>query len=91
VDGPLHGEVLAFTGSLSIPRREAAGAASAAGCEVDAGVTERTTVLVVGDQDIQKLAGHLKSSKHRKAEDLIARGQKIRIIGESDFQRVVGL
>ena len=89
-DGPLHGEVLVFTGSLSMLRREAADAASTAGCEVDAGVTERTTVLVVGDQDIRKLAGHQKSAKHRKAEDLIARGQKIRIIGESDFQRVVG-
>jgi DNA polymerase III subunit epsilon len=90
-DGPLHGEVLVFTGSLSMLRRDAADAASAAGCEVDARVTERTTVLVVGDQDIRKLAGHEKSSKHRKAEDMIARGQKIRIIGESDFQRVVGL
>jgi len=90
-DGPLYGEVLVFTGSLSMPRREAADAASAAGCEVDAGVTGRTTVLVVGDQDIRKLAGHPKSAKHRKAEDLIARNQKIRIIGESDFQRVVGL
>lgn len=90
-DGPLHGEVLVLTGSLSMLRREAADAASAAGCEVDARVTERTTVLVVGDQDIRKLAGHEKSSKHRKAEDMIARGQKIRIIGESDFQRVVGL
>jgi hypothetical protein len=33
----------------------------------------------------------MKSSKHRKAEDLIARGQKIRIIGESDFLSVMGL
>jgi DNA polymerase-3 subunit epsilon len=90
-DGPLHGEVLVFTGSLSMLRREAADAASTAGCEVDAGVTERTTVLVVGDQDIQRLAGHQKSAKHRKAEALIARGQKIRIIGESDFQNVVRL
>jgi len=90
-DGPLHGEVLVFTGSLSTLRREAADTASAAGCEVDARVTERTTVLVVGDQDIRKLAGHEKSSKHRKAEDLIAQGQKIRIIGESDFKKVVGL
>ena len=90
-DGPLHGEVLVFTGSLSMLRREAADAAATAGCEVNAGVTERTTVLVVGDQDIRKLAGHQKSAKHHKAEDLIARGQRIRIIGESDFQKVVGL
>lgn len=50
-----------------------------------------TTLLVVGDQDIQKLAGHEKSSKHRKAEQLIAEGQHIRILGESDFLRLVKL
>lgn len=89
-DGPLYGEVLAFTGSLSMLRSQAADVASVAGCEVDAGVTKRTTLLVVGDEDIRKLAGHEKSSKHRKAEELIAKGQRIRIIGESDFQRIVG-
>jgi DNA polymerase III subunit epsilon len=88
-DGPLYGEVLVFTGALSMPRHEAADAASAAGCQVATSVTEHTTLLVVGDEDIRKLAGHTKSSKHRKAENLIASAQKIRIIGESDFQRIV--
>ena len=45
-------------------------------------------MLVVGDQDIEKLAGHDKSSKHRKAEQLIAKGQLIRIVGEADFMRL---
>jgi DNA polymerase-3 subunit epsilon len=90
-DGPLFGEKLVFTGALSMPRREAADVASMAGCEVDAGVTKHTTVLVVGDQDIHRLSGHEKSSKHRKAEDLMKKGQQIRIIGESDFQRLLGL
>lgn len=90
-DGPLFGEKLVFTGALSMLRREAADAASAAGCEVEAGVTKHTTVLVVGDQDIHRLSGHEKSSKHRKAEDLMKKGQQIRIIGESDFQRLSGL
>lgn len=90
-DGPLFGEKLVFTGALSIPRRDAADAASTAGCEVEAGVTKHTTVLVVGDQDIHRLSGHEKSSKHRKAEDLMKKGQQIRIIGESDFQRLLGL
>jgi DNA polymerase-3 subunit epsilon len=89
-DGPLYGEVLVFTGTLSMLRRQAADAASVAGCEVDASVTKHTTLLVVGDEDIRKLAGHEKSSKHRKAEELIAKGQRIRIISESDFQRIVG-
>lgn len=91
VDGPLFGEKLVFTGALSMPRREAADAAAAAGCEVEAGVTKYTTVLVVGDQDIHRLSGHEKSSKHRKTEDLMKKGQQIRIIGESDFQRLLGL
>jgi len=87
-DGPLYGEVIVFTGALSLSRTQAANAASNAGCEVDADVTKRTTLLVVGDQDVRKLAGHEKSSKHRKAENLIARGQGIRILGERDFIRM---
>ncbi len=91
-EGPLHGEVLVFTGALSVPRAEAAEAASAAGCEVDSGVTQRTTLLVVGDQDIRtKLAGHEKSLKYRKSEELITKGQRIRIIGETDFRYLCGL
>jgi DNA polymerase III subunit epsilon len=88
-NGPLYGEILVFTGALLMLRREAADVASAAGCEVDASVTKRTTLLVVGDQDLQKLAGHEKSAKHRKTGVLISNGQKIRILSESDFLRVV--
>jgi DNA polymerase-3 subunit epsilon len=88
-DGGLLGEVVVFTGSLSILRREAADAAAAAGCRVDDGVTKHTTMLVVGDQDLRVLAGHEKSSKHMKAEHLISKGQHIRILGESDFMRIV--
>jgi DNA polymerase-3 subunit epsilon len=88
-EGELSGEVLVFTGSLSISRPAAADAAAAAGCVVESGVTRRTTMLVIGDQDLQKLAGPTKSSKHLKALQLIARGQPIRILGESDFLRLV--
>ena len=34
--------------------------------------------------------GNEKSSKHRKAEDMIAAGAPIRIVGESDFMLMVG-
>lgn len=84
-DGLLVGDVVAFTGALSITRSDAADMASAAGCEVGIGVTKQTTLLVVGDQDIERLAGMDRSAKHRKAEGLIAKGQNIRILGESDF------
>ena len=88
-EGELYGEVLVFTGALEIPRREAADLAASIGCTVASGVTKKTTLLVVGDQDVTKLAGKAKSSKHLKAEQLIAKGQKIRIIKESDFKELV--
>jgi DNA polymerase-3 subunit epsilon len=55
-EGLLFGEKLVFTGSLAMSRKDAAAAAAYAGCEVDAGVTKHTSILVVGDQDIQKIS-----------------------------------
>jgi DNA polymerase-3 subunit epsilon len=91
VAGPLFGEVLVFTGALSLPRRMAAEMAADLGCAVEERVTGGTTLLVVGNQDIRVLAGHEKSSKHRRAEELIAAGQPIRILKESDFEKLVHL
>lgn len=89
--GALFGEVAVFTGALSMPRREAADLAAKVGFEVDAGVTKKTTLLIVGDQDVTRLVpGQSKSSKHLKAEELIAKGQPIRILRETDFRRLVG-
>jgi len=88
-EGPFFGEVLVFTGALTMPRREAADLAARAGCETADGVTKHTTLLVVGDQDIRVLNGHEKSSKHRKAEELIVKGFPIRILTESDFLSMV--
>ncbi len=85
--GPLYGEVAVFTGALAIARHEAANIAAAAGCAVDAGVTKTTTILIVGDQDVTRLTpGQTKSSKHLKAEALIAKGRPIRILRETDFR-----
>jgi DNA polymerase-3 subunit epsilon len=88
-EGPLFGEVVVFTGALIIPRHEAAELVAKAGCETTDGVTKHTTLLVVGDQDIRMLNGHEKSSKHRKAEELIAKGKPIRILTETDFLSMV--
>ncbi len=90
-DGHLFGEVVVFTGSLSLVRREAAKLAADAGCGVSPNVSKKTTLLVVGDQDIRMLDGKDKSSKHRKAEVLAAKGQEIRIVQESDFLELVSL
>jgi DNA polymerase III subunit epsilon len=84
-EGILAGEILVFTGAMSMSRRDAADIASQAGCDVLDTVNSQTTILVVGDQDLRRLVGHEKSSKHRRAEQLIARGRSIRILKESDF------
>ena len=88
-EGDLHGEIVVFTGTLQMPRNQAADLASKIGCNVASGVTKETTLLVVGDHDITKFLGKEKSSKHLKAEQLISKGQKIRIIQESDFNDLI--
>lgn len=88
-EGIFFGEVCVFTGALKIPRREAASCAAAAGCKVVNTVSKKVTLVVVGDQDAGKLAGHEKSTKHRKAEQLAAEGYPLRIITESDFKDLV--
>jgi DNA polymerase-3 subunit epsilon len=88
-EGVFYGEMLVFTGALQISRRIAADMAANIGCKVVDGVNKETTILVVGDQDVKKLAGHEKSSKHRKAEKLIAEGCQIRILRESDFKELL--
>jgi len=90
-EGPLHGEVLVFTGALEITRAEAAALAAKVGCTVAGGVTKDTTILVVGNQDARKLVGHDKSSKHRKAEHLIRKGSAIKILTEKDFAKLARL
>jgi DNA polymerase-3 subunit epsilon len=88
-EGDLFGEIIVFTGALELPRREAADLAASIGCQVAQNVTKKTTILVVGDQDVSKLAGHEKSTKHRTAEQLAAEGYPIRIIRETDFKSLV--
>lgn len=88
-DGHLVGETVVFTGALSMPRAVVEQAAMSVGCTVAKTVNKRVTLLVVGDQDITKLVGHAKSSKHRRAEELIGQGQSLRIVGESDFMALI--
>ncbi|WP_299083219.1 exonuclease domain-containing protein [uncultured Ruegeria sp.] len=88
--GPLYGHVACFTGQLSLSRTEAAKIAAGAGITVKAGMSKKVTLTVVGEQDLATLVGHTKSSKHRRAEELINEGYKIRIIGELEFLELVG-
>jgi DNA polymerase III subunit epsilon len=87
-EGHLAGEVIVFTGALSMSRAEAARRAAEAGCDVGVSVTASTTILVVGDQDLRVLNGHETSSKQRKAAELRDKGQMITILGETDFKKL---
>jgi len=89
VDGPLYGETIVFTGQLRMPRREAAALAATAGCNVTNTVSQKVTMLVVGLSDRRKQMGYEKSSKHRKAEDLINQGVDIHILTEEDFMQMI--
>ncbi|ENV5905533.1 exonuclease domain-containing protein [Vibrio parahaemolyticus] len=88
-DGELYGEILVFTGALQYPRKDAAMFAAKLGCSVKNSVSKKTTMLVVGDQDLSKLANKKKSSKHLKAEKLISEGQEIKILLEKDFMKLL--
>ena len=87
--GEFYGERVVFTGRLQMVRARAADLARCAGMEVEATVNKGTTLLVVGDQDLGRLAGKEKSSKHIKAEEMINRGSPLRILSESDFIALV--
>jgi DNA polymerase-3 subunit epsilon len=89
-DHPLFGRTVAFTGALAIPRREAMQAIVDCGGVAAKGVTRETGLLVAGFQDLTRLAqGRSESAKLRKAQELVAKGQSIEIVGESDFVKLL--
>ena len=85
--GALAGESITFTGDLSVSRGEMADLIAAAGGAVSPSPNRRTTMLVLGAQDPSSFAGKAKSSKHLKAEELIAAGQPITILTEAEFRQ----
>lgn len=89
LSGALSGSVVVFTGALSMSRDDAAAMAARVGMTVKATVTSKTTHLVVGDQDLSILAGHTKSSKHRRAEELQSSGLAVQVISETEFCTLV--
>ncbi|GAA1048462.1 exonuclease domain-containing protein [Arthrobacter russicus] len=86
-NNPLFGEVVCFSGDLkAFSRAQAQQLVASMGAAVTAGVTKKTSLLVLGEFDPSSLAvGADKSSKHKKAESAAASGQRIEIIVESDF------
>lgn len=84
-EGPFSGETISFTGTLDITRNEAARIAAELGFTVAEPMSRKTTVLVVGDQDVLAYRGAKVSSKMKKAEEMAAKGLPIRVIAASEF------
>ncbi len=85
LEGEHFGETILFTGELVISRQRAADISSQLGFQVASGISKKVDVLVVGHQELGKLKGNDKSSKHRKAIELNNKGADIRIISEKSF------
>lgn len=86
---PLFGRTVVFTGTLqSMERREAFKRLAEVGGVPGNGVTKKTNLLVVGEQELSRLAsGASMSSKMEKARTLRTGGQDIELIGEAEFLR----
>lgn len=82
-EGGLYGEVILFTGELSqMEKEDASKLAAELGCRVATNISKKITLLVVG-------YAQNKTTKHREAEQLIAKGHNIRILNEGEFFELI--
>ena len=86
----LFGKGICFTGTLtSMSRKDAAQSSVNKGAIYCSSVTKKTNFLVMGVQDYSKFVDGQKSSKLKKAEELIKKGQDLEIIGEDEFLKLL--
>ena len=84
-DHPLYGQVIVFTGALSIRRQEAWDAVAACGATPENSVTKRTTLLVVGDGFAGNDPADFYTGKAAKAVRWRAKGHQIEVLTEGDL------
>ncbi|WP_165921194.1 exonuclease domain-containing protein [Paenibacillus albiflavus] len=86
---PFYQKVVVFTGTLqSRLRKEAMQEVVNLGGICNDGINKHTNFLVMGEQDFARIGGD-KSSKIKKAEQLLANGQEIELLSEVDFIRLL--
>jgi NAD-dependent DNA ligase len=86
----LAGVHLAFTGFLSVPRRDAAHAAKRAGAVVHGGPSAQTTVVVRGKPNKLQAAGRDAGLKLMEIKRLREKGHRIVLIDEARFWKLAG-
>ncbi|KRF05305.1 hypothetical protein ASH00_13050 [Arthrobacter sp. Soil782] len=87
---PLYGQVVVFTGDLiTLERGEAMQLVANSGAMNGKGITKKTTMLVIGQQDVNadSVAISQRSGKERKALQYIESGQDIRAVSEKELLR----
>ena len=85
----LKGVHLAFTGILSVPRRDAVRAARRAGAIVHSGPSTKTTVVVRGRPNAQQAAGRDAGLKLMEIKRLREKGHRITLLNETQFWKLV--
>lgn len=89
-DHYFYGLYFCFTGKLErMTRKEANKATALVGGIPEKGVTKHTNILVVGEQDWRVVGTDGLSSKMKKAQTLLEKGQDIEIMTENDFIRLL--
>lgn len=89
---PLHGECVAFTGTLaSMIHRDAARLVEESGGRATHSVSRATTMLVIGEEGWPLESDGRTSQKLQHAMQLIADGAELRIVAESDWLQLLGL
>jgi serine/threonine-protein kinase len=84
----LKGVHLAFTGILSMPRRDAIRVARRAGAIVHGGPSAQTRVVVRGRPNAQQAAGRDAGLKLMEIKRLRDKGQRITLLNEDQFRRL---
>jgi DNA ligase (NAD+) len=91
-DDPVRGRSFVFTGKMATMKREDAQAAAVArGAQTPADVSKKLDYLVIGDEASALTGGGARSSKHKKADKLVAEGASLKIISEAEFKTLLGL
>lgn len=82
---PLYGQVMVFTGGLSLRREDAWAAVALLGATPQKGVNKQTTMLVVGDGFSGNSIEEFHTGKAAKAVHWQAKGHTIEVLTEGDF------
>ena len=85
----LEGKRVSFTGFLTRPRSEAIAAANKAGATVQSKPGPSSDVLVRGRPNALQIAGEDGGTKLLEIRRLATRGHAVKVIGESQFWRLV--